>query len=217
MESSSEAATSCTPGLPGWTAICATAARRCSPTPVCGATQRDWPERGIPLCWNAPGVPQDLVGRAAQLLCACTQGVDPLTVRDHASRRRLREAGVDRPVHVACDPAMDVSGLWSGEEIEEAHQALFHDRDIERPRRTLAIHLNRRYLDEDLETTARRLDQLAERAGATPVLLGLGPCHGDDELVGEVAARMSSRPVRVPRPASLREATAAIGRSDGYV
>ncbi len=174
-------------------------------------------EAGIPLCWNAPGLPQDLLGRAADLLRACTMDAEPLTVRDHLSRRRLHEAGVDRPVHVTCDTALDVSRLWTEAEIDAAHEALFADRNADRPRRTLAIHLNRRYLGADIQEVADEIDGIAALARATPVLLALGPCHGDDELVGEVAARMRVPAVAVPRPRSLREAAAAIGRADAYV
>jgi GT2 family glycosyltransferase len=174
-------------------------------------------ERGVPLLWNAPGVPARLDGRLAGELKRATAGAAYLNVRDHSSRLRLEESGVRAPMTIVPDTALDVSRLWSAEELDEAAAATIDALAGGSVERLVAVHLNRRYLDVDHRTAAGLLDDLAERQDARVVLLGLGPCHGDDDLALRVAAEMRSVPLIVPRPASQRQVAALIRRSTSYL
>ena len=68
----------------------------------------------------------------------------------------------------------------------------------------------RAYITDPAQSLAERLDRIAARADATPVLLALGPCHGDGAVARSVGAKMSSDPLVVDRPRSLRQIVAAI-------
>lgn len=179
-----------------------------------GATQlaeRD----GARLIWNAPGVPRMMAGRAAELLRAATARVDYLAVRDETSAEHLRRSGVSTEIHVVPDTALDVTRLWSDEQLDAAYAAVFPGG--ERPERTIAVHVKERYLREPNEQLAARLDQLCEHLGAQAILLALGVCHGDDQSARRVAQAMRTRPFVVDRPDSLLSVTAVLARSAMYV
>jgi GT2 family glycosyltransferase/glycosyltransferase involved in cell wall biosynthesis/polysaccharide pyruvyl transferase WcaK-like protein len=174
-------------------------------------------QRNVPYCWNAPGVPQAFSPSTMRLVEWAASIADYLAVRDRASHSRLVAAGVTRPIRVVPDTALEVARLWSPQQLEAAYSEAFCSRGREVPERTIAVHLNRRYAGEDLDLLAGRLDRIAQRLEATPVLIAMGPCHGDDELQRDVGRRMASEPLVIDRPQSLREITACIARGEAYL
>ena len=173
--------------------------------------------QNAPYCWNAPGVPQAFSPAAGRLVAWAVSVADYLAVRDRTSRARLVEAGVGGPVLVVPDTALEVSRLWSAQEIDDAFANAFVSRGAEIPDRAFVVHLNRRYVDDDLSLLAGRLDQIAQRLAATPVLIALGPCHGDDQLQRDVGQRMAAAPLVIERPRGLREVAACIARAELYL
>lgn len=173
--------------------------------------------RNVPVCWNAPGVPRAFTPAGAKLLSWAIDQVGYLSVRDLPSARALGLSGIERPATVVPDTALDAPDLWTASELDEAHAELFSQRGRAIPDRTLAIHLNRRYVAGSAEAIGARLDRLGEIAAATPVLVATGPCHGDGQLAATIAARMESEPLVLDRPTSLREVAAAIARAEAYV
>jgi len=171
----------------------------------------------VPLAWNAPGVPRPPDPVAARLLAWSAGVSDYVSVRDRGSRRLLEEAGVAGPVRVVPDPALDVARLWTDDEVAQAHADAFAARGRPVPERTLAVHLNARYLHEGDEVVAARLDRLSRQAEATVVLLAIGPCHGDDALARRIAAHMAGAPLVVDQPRSLLEVAGCIGRAEAYI
>lgn len=170
----------------------------------------------VPLCWNVPGVSTDFGPVAAQLMQWTASVTDYLAVRDEAGRRSLERAGVSQDINVAPDSAAELSDLWDEEEISSAYHQVFTRRDRRVPERTLAFHVNSRWVGEEAATVAARIDRICKGAGAVPILLGIGPCHGDDEVQRWVSREMSTGPLVVDRPQSLLEVTACIARSDAY-
>lgn len=169
------------------------------------------------LVWNAPGIPHAF-GPLASKLAAWAAGVtDYLAVRDDASRSFLVQAGVSQPVHVVPDTALEVVDLWPAEALAAAYRAAFEERGQAVPRRSVAFHLNARYVDDASATLAARLDDMAAQLDAQPILLAIGPCHNDDALAREVGQHMRSRPLVVDVPRGLREIAACIGHSEAYL
>lgn len=173
-------------------------------------------QHDVPLCWNVPGVSTDFGPVAAQLVRWTASVTDYLAVRDEAGRRSLEKAGVSQDMNVAPDSAAEVSELWGEEEISAAYRQVFarHDRPV--PEHTLTFHVNSRWAGEEAAAVAARIDRICKGAGAVPILLGIGPCHGDDEVQRRVSREMSTGPLVVDRPQSLLEVTACIARSDAY-
>lgn len=173
--------------------------------------------RGVPLCWNTPGVPQAMTPRAGEVLRWAAAKASYLSVRDAPSLRNMRHAGVAGSVEVVPDSALEVAELWTDAELEEAREALFAEAGQGIPERTIVAHLNQRYTSGPAQSLAERLDRVAERLDATPVLLALGPCHGDGGVARSVGAKMKSEPVVVDRPAGLRQIVAGIAGADAYL
>ena len=174
-------------------------------------------ERGIPLCWNAPGVPQRFTAAVAPILSTAVRSAAYVAVRDQPSLANLRGAGVDGAVDIVPDSAFDVTELFADDALDEAYTHVFADRRRDLPERVLAVHLNARYLTGNALETARTLDQLAAVTGSSLLLVALGRCHGDGDVARSVAAHLDADHVVIERPSSLREFVAAIARADGYV
>ena len=171
----------------------------------------------LPLCWNAAGVPRDFAPVAAQLVGWATSMVDYLAVRDEPSRLWLQDAGVTNAINIVPDTAIEVSKLWTREEIGEAYEDSFSRRNRSVPSRTVACHVNSRWAGEDLAAIAARIDRICRRLEATAVLVAIGPCHGDIRVQREVAGEMNTEPLLIDRPRSLREIAACIAHSDAYL
>ncbi len=172
---------------------------------------------GLPLCWNAPGAPAPFDPAAAQFVRWAGSVTDYASVRDQESRRLLEEAGVEAGMAVVPDTAVEVSKLWTEGEISAAYEEAFRRRGRRVPGRTAAFHVNARLAGEDPAGVAARIDRICARLGASPVLLAIGPSHGDVETQQRVASKMSSEPLLVDRPRGLREVAACVGRSEAYV
>ena len=171
----------------------------------------------LPLCWNAPGVPAPFDTAAARFMRWTGSVTDHASVRDTESRLLLQKAGVEAQMGVVPDTAVEVSRLWKEEEISSAYEDAFAHRRRDVPERTLAFHVNARLAGEDVSIVAAHIDSICGKLEATPVLLAIGPSHGDVETQRAVAGEMSSDPLLVDRPRSLREVAACIARSELYV
>src|SRR5204863_9500147 len=111
----------------------------------------------------------------------------------------------------------EMSRIWSRAELEDALERACATRGATVPARLLAVHLNARYVDEPADALAARVEQMAEIADATPVLVATGPCHGDDRLARAVGAELTIDHLLVDRPSSLREITAILAHCDAYL
>lgn len=172
---------------------------------------------GIPIVWNAPGVPGAATSETAALLRWAAGEAAYLAVRDETSRGFLERAGCAGEIAVVIDTAIEVSRLWSPAELDAAWQEAFRSRDCAIPERAFAVHFNARFLADGVAETASRLDAIARATHALPILLALGPCHGDGTLAREIAGAMSGPRCLVDAPRSLREIAACIRGSALYV
>lgn len=172
--------------------------------------------RGLPLCWNAPGVPRRFSTRCGRLVRWACSTVEYLAVRDLRSRDLLRAAGVERPIHVVPDTALEVSRLWSNREIDSAYKDAFARRGLRIPERSMAVHVKARYVSEPMDILAARIDRIAKKLNLVPILIAMSPCHGDADLQHLIAKQMTTSPLLV-EPTSLCEVAACIGRSQLYI
>lgn len=173
-------------------------------------------QHNVPLCWNAPGVSQAFGPVASQLVNWTASVTDYLAVRDEISRHTLEKTGVPQDISVVPDSAAEVSGLWSEKDLSEAYQKVFVRRNLPIPRRALAFHVNSRWAGEETGAIAARIDRMCEKLGATPILLTIGPCHGDGEVQRRVSHAMRTDHVLIEQPQSLLEITACIALSEAY-
>jgi GT2 family glycosyltransferase/spore maturation protein CgeB len=142
---------------------------------------------------------------------------DYTSVRDEASRRLLVEAGVQDEVAIVPDTGLDISRVWTEEELDQAREEAFESRGMGLPERSIVFHLNARYVNESLDDLAARIDRICISAGAKPVLIAIGPCHGDDALQRSVADKMQTEPLLIDNPQGLKEIASCIARAEAYM
>jgi polysaccharide pyruvyl transferase WcaK-like protein len=169
----------------------------------------------VPLFWNALGVPRPIKNHLARQVERGSKESSYISVRDSQSRENLLASSVSRDIEVVPDTALGVRALWSNRELQESYERIFGEVGRTVPERSLAISIKRKYVSvSDLEL-ASIVDRLARQFRATPIILALGPCHGDDEISTSVVGHMKSAPLlRVPT--SLQEAAACISQAVQY-
>lgn len=170
----------------------------------------------IPICWNAPGAPTRFPPSLHPLLRACLKRVDYVSVRDDPSHDLLKEIAPEIEISIVPDPAWEIDKLWTREALDVAYRSAFTSRKIAVPDRSIVIHVNSRYLGE-ADAVAAGLDGLCHDLQAKGILIAIGPCHGDGELARAMAERMTTAPLVIDRPASLKEVASCISRSVAYI
>jgi polysaccharide pyruvyl transferase WcaK-like protein len=172
----------------------------------------------VPVCWNAPGVPGAFASEQHSFVRDCIDRSSYVSVRDEQSRKFLLEAHPDAIISVFPDPAWEISNLWTNNQLEESYEEAFSKRGQKRPRRSIAVHLNLRYLaSASNQTIAGCLDKIAKKFKARIVLLAIGPCHQDDALARIIGGFMKTSPLIIDRPNSLKEITSCIAHSEAYI
>ncbi len=174
-------------------------------------------ELGVPIVWNSPGVPGHFLPETAELARWAAGQASYLAVRDATSRRFLAGTGFNGEISVELDTAVEVSELWSSEDLEAAWRDAFLARGNSLPERALVVHFTSRYLQDGVADAAARLDSLCRSWNLTPILLALGPCHGDSMLQREVACALTVPHCLIDSARSLREIAACIRGAELYV
>jgi polysaccharide pyruvyl transferase WcaK-like protein len=173
---------------------------------------------GASICWNAPGAPEDFNNLLWPQITTCLRNSDYISVRDQNSKARLLASGVDVNVQIVPDTAWEVDALWGIDDIRLAFDQAHIRRGREPSKRSIAFHINDRYLfGLSTEELARLLDKMCESFGAVGILLAMGRCHGDHNLAVQVGEQMHSEPLIVDQPSSLCEITACLANSAAYV
>lgn len=171
--------------------------------------------RGIPVIWNAPGIPGDFSEeRKRRLLQWAGWQVDYLAVRDAASANVLRESLVEATV--VPDTAVEVSQLWSEADLQSEIERLRERADWPRSR-YLALHFNERYAGSDLPSLGEEVRKICAAREAGALLIAIGVCHGDVGFAHRVREHLGDAPVSILVPDSLRSVAAAIRFSEGYI
>ena len=172
---------------------------------------------GIPVCWNAPGVPGPFSDEEVPIVRDCLKRSTYISVRGHQSREFLFRTYPEAVIEVVPDPAWEISGLWTGDQLAKAYEDAFVRRHKKPPHRSIAVHLNSRYMTGSLvETIAQILDKISISMDVTVILIGVGPCHGDDELARQAGFHMKTLPLIIDQPESLMEVAACIACSKAY-
>lgn len=173
-------------------------------------------QAGARLAWNAPGVPHPVAGAWARgLRDLALAAADRVTLRDEASRVFLGAPAV--PASVVPDTALLISAIWPAAGLRDVARAAFATRGAPVPERWIAIHLNDRYTGGDLAAACGAVNEMARGLRAVPVLLAIGPCHGDDALARQAMEFIEGPALLVDQPAGLREICGLIAHAEAYV
>lgn len=168
---------------------------------------------GIPLCWNAPGVPRELSEPASRYLRWVIEHSTYVSVRDTSSQSRIA-AGTGHKAIVAPDAAWDIARVRPMEALAPRAEKLLQDLGLGSP--FVVVHVNRRYGGDDPTAVAAQLRQLSDATGVTPLLLPMAPCHGDAGTAYAVHAELGEH-AHVHLPSAIDDVIALFSRSEGYV
>lgn len=172
---------------------------------------------GLPIVWNAPGVPSYFETPFLPLVREALERADYLSVRDAESRAFLGELVQEREIAVVPDPAWELPAIWPAGDLAETRPALISGLGGDPDERYVVIHVNARYAtDLSAEALAAEIDGLARALSARPVLVAIGPCHGDGETAYKVAATLSTPPLVLHAPRRIRDIAALISGAVAY-
>jgi polysaccharide pyruvyl transferase WcaK-like protein len=171
-------------------------------------------EEECPVVWHAVGVPFDIDPPQAPRFRRALADRPHVSVRDRASRERLRAAGVTREIAVVPDPAVLLPRVLPPETLRERVRGLRAEGAFPAADRVLAVQASRAHLPQ-LDAIAAAVRRLAGRIDAVPLLVETGPCHGDGEFATALADRLPDA-ARLG-PAGTVDLTAAIAGSVGFV
>lgn len=171
-------------------------------------------ESECPVVWSAVGIPFAIKARDAARVREALANRPLVAVRDDASLRRLRAAGVTREIDVVPDPAFLSPRLFPPQLLAKRLAQLRASAGFPQGR-PLVVQGNAGSLPHvsTLAAAVGRLRDEQELAGV--VIVETGPCHGDGEFAQALAAALPGS-VRLP-PGGLADVTAAIAASAGFI
>jgi len=179
--------------------------------------------QGAPLLWNGPGIPVPLSPLAGGHLAHVARKADYVSVRDPGSREFLMATGIsgDEPgtcdVHVVPDPAFELPRLFAPDALEATFRQVCTSRGRDPDARWVALHASPRRPQDTPSAVAEAFDAIARRLEAAPLLLDIGPCHGDGRFLSEVAALMHEPAMVVEEPQRLQVVAACIHGSSAWL
>lgn len=173
---------------------------------------------GVPVIWNSPGVPEKLPSTLHDLVRRILDCSTYIAVRDDVSRNILLEASPSSEIHVVADPAWQIDELWTNSQLAKAYEVALARLGRTSPaQRTVVVHLNSRYLGAAPAAVAKYIDAIAFKLNATPLLVALGRCHGDNLTARTVSQYMEIPPLVIEAPRSICETTSLFRHAIAYV
>lgn len=171
-----------------------------------------------PILWNAPGLQRAFTDKdMAEMVRPAIRACDYVSVRDEQSRIWLN-APEDVEVNVVPDTAVDIARMWPKASLKGHHQRLFERKGVGQENPYAVFHVKRRSVAPGEEQSlASAIDSYAVASGLTPLLLAIGPCHGDDAMARQLGGLLKSPHILADEPLGLREMAATIAFSQGYI
>jgi polysaccharide pyruvyl transferase WcaK-like protein len=171
-------------------------------------------EADCPVVWNAPGVPADLDPDTAARVRTALAGRAVVAVRDEPSRRRLVEAGVDRPVEVVPDSALLLPRVLPPADLADVRDKMRAEGWYPADGPVVVVQGNHTMsgLAPDL---ARALREHAPDARL--VTVAVSPCHDDGAFAATLAGAAGEPTWTVPDDAPLEAVAAAIAGADCFL
>jgi len=171
----------------------------------------------VPILWNAPGVsgpfPKDHYSLVQEALIRTSY----LSVRDEMSRQYLLDVWPTAEIAIVPDTSWNVDSLWTSEQLAATYAALFAARGLEPPERSVVLHVRRQSIGQTgMQALSQKLDAIARKLSAVPIIIATGSCHGDDVLSREVARYMVTSPVVLDTPHTLQEIASCIAYASFY-
>lgn len=173
---------------------------------------------GLPIVWNAPGVlaPESL-GHDPDWAKRVTAAADRFAVRDQQSADAMADWTGRRP-EVMPDTAADLARIWPAPVMTDRFAQIRDLLDIPDKRHVIALHVKERSLrGTSVADFANQLDTALEECDAVAVLVAIGRCHGDHDLVEAINRAAPRRTFAFQDADTLQDIAAVIAGSDAYL
>ena len=167
-----------------------------------------------PLIVNAPGVEERRSSFLKRHWKWFGEQAAYLAIRDQAGVDRFNNLLGKLKSELIYDTAFDVSYLWSHKDLTEVFLETVSRLELEVPPRTIAVHLKPGI---DYDEVAESISKLAADTDTVPILLAIGPCHGDSQTQKEVGCRLSVPCIVIDQPKSIKQIAAVIANSELFV
>ncbi|MCT8160148.1 polysaccharide pyruvyl transferase family protein [Pseudoruegeria sp. SHC-113] len=173
--------------------------------------------KGLPVMFNAPGMPHPLPGRWHALARAVAGSSAYLALRDTGSADLLAKASGHRALTVP-DTIAALPGLWPRASLAPLAKAFRQREGIAAQEAVVCIHVRDRSLSgTSAHDVAEGLDAAARAMGARLVLCALGRAHEDERTAAAIADHMTTRPIVYDQPPSLQEMAAVLAHARAYL
>lgn len=173
----------------------------------------------LPVFWNAPGVPYAFNREQALIASSLVADVDAISVRDDASKARLREAGVEGEIHVVPDTALLLRKLFPPDTLEPIAAKLLAPLGLARGEYLVfqIAPLLLKLLEERHELVGRFLERLGRDLSLRVLLLPIGYVHDDAEVLGRIHESVEGAFAFQREKLRLEEITALLAASAGFI
>jgi len=161
------------------------------------------------------GVPHDFTPIERSRVKGLFEEAHFIYLRDEHSKEKLRNAGVERAIHVAPDLAITLSDQFEKEEQLHRGQNILSRFGIDKRRSFLCFQC-KPYPGFDEEVIVRQLKRYQERTNSVVVLLPIGYCHGDHEFLQSLMRR-SGGTLKYANVYSIADIMCIIAASDLFV
>ena len=173
--------------------------------------------RGLPIAWNAPGVPFPFATGQLPAVAAVAGAADYLSVRDQSSAGLLDPDGKLAPAIVP-DPIAEIARFWPRSRLAAAEAAFRARVGLAPEAAILALHIRDRSLSGyGADKLGQRIGEFATAHKLVPVLLALGQAHDDGATAREVARHIASPHIVLEDPPSLMEIAAVTAAARLYI
>ncbi len=173
-------------------------------------------EAACPLVWSGVSVAFDLEPGEAERLRTALGGRSYLSVRDEASRARLRRAGVDADVALIPDPLLLLPRAFPEEVLARRLEYLRHMEWFPRSGQPVVIQESAAF-DDRAEELAATVAAALERSPVAVVVLGLGPGDGDGRFADALSRHASLATFRIPAGSSVADSVAVLAHARAFV
>lgn len=140
---------------------------------------------GVPVLWNAPGIPADFTCDQAWLIKLLADEADYLSVRDETSRQRLRKAGVSKEIHIVPDTVLSLPKHFPKETLSSKAEKVFSSFGIQ-VGEPIVIQVHPYHIQDHIAEMSEILSQVKQLTNCPILLLPIGRCHNDHVVLEQI-------------------------------
>src|SRR5688572_26563631 len=174
----------------------------------------DLPQGGA-VCYLSCGVPHDFAPAERDVVRRTFERARFVYLWDDQSAEKLRRVGLRRELYVAPDLAVILSDQFEHEAEARRGREILSRLGVDRARPVLCFQ-SKPHPGFSEEEIVRQLNRYCERTGAEVVLLPIGYCHGDHELLQSLAGKSGGTFKYAANP-SVFDIISIIAASDAFV